>query len=142
VDGYGYGFRVPCIVISPYAKQGFVDNTEGDFTSTLKFIETVFNLPALATRDAQANNLLDAFDFQQSPRAPLVLPGSFVPNHYPLEYPNGTIFGHPAQGQPGKPLASTSSADLEYTGILVTAVAIVIAAVRAGASRKPVRDVP
>jgi len=139
VDGYGYGFRVPCIIISPYAKQGFVDNTQGDFTSTLKFIETVFNLPSLATRDAQANNLLEAFDFQQSPRSPLVLPGQFVPNHYPLEYPNGTIFGPLPQGQPGKPLtspSSTPSTDLEYAGIFVVAVASVMVAVAFAARRR------
>jgi phospholipase C len=136
VDGYGYGFRVPCIIISPYAKQGYVDNTLSDFTSTLKFIETVFDLPPLATRDAQATNLLEAFDFQQSPKAPLAFPGPFVPNHYPLEYPNGTIFGHLPAGQPGKPLSSTSTTDIEYTGVLVIAVASIIVAM-AFASRKP-----
>ena len=56
VDGYGYGFRVPCLIISPYAKQGFIDNTQSDFTSILKFIETIFQLPSLATRDANASN--------------------------------------------------------------------------------------
>jgi len=129
VDGYGYGFRVPCLIISPYAKQGFVDSTQGDFTSILKFIETVFNLPSLATRDAQASNLLDAFDFQQSPSAPLVLPGPFVPNHYPLQFSNGTVFGHVPEGQSGKPLGNVSTTDLEYTGILVTAVASFVVAV-------------
>lgn len=90
VDQYGYGFRVPCLIISPYAKQGFIDHTQGDFTSILKFVETVFSLQPLASRDAAANDLMGAFDFSQSVRAPLLLPGQFVPNHYPLVLGNST----------------------------------------------------
>jgi phospholipase C len=85
VDDMGYGFRVPLLVISSYAKQGYIDNTLSDHTSILKFIQTVFNLPGdLNTRDAMANNLLEAFDFNQNPRAPLILPGNCIPNKYPL----------------------------------------------------------
>lgn len=84
VDAYGYGFRVPCLIISPYAKQGFIDHTLADHTSILKFIEAVFGLPSLAQRDSKANNLMEAFDFMQSPRAPLILPGQYVPDYYPL----------------------------------------------------------
>jgi len=96
VDAYGYGFRVPCIVISPYARQGVIDSTQGDFTSILKFIETIFSVPSLTSRDAQANNLMDAFDFGQTPVQPLVLPGQFLANTYPLTWPNGTVYqgGH------------------------------------------------
>jgi len=136
VDAYGYGFRVPCLVISPYAKQGFVDNSQGDFTSTLKFIETVFHVPSLATRDGNASNLMEAFDFQQVPRAPLSLPGQFISNHYPLEYPNGTVFGSLPRGNPGQPLTSSSATDLEYTGVLVVAVVSLVAAMGALASRR------
>jgi len=68
VDQFGYGFRVPCLIISPYAKQGFIDHTQGDHTSILKFIETVHSLKPLATRDASASDLMDAFDFSQSLR--------------------------------------------------------------------------
>jgi len=95
VDAYGYGFRVPCLIISPYARQGFIDHTQGDFTSILKFIETDFSLPSLSSRDAQANNLMEAFDFAQSPNPPLALPGPFLANHYPLTYPNGTFYTGP-----------------------------------------------
>jgi phospholipase C len=84
VDSLGLGFRVPCLVISPYAKQGYVDHTQGDFTSILKFIETTYSLPPLTGRDAAASNMLEAFDFSQAPRAPLVLPGPYVADHYPL----------------------------------------------------------
>jgi len=59
-----YGFRVPFILISPFAKHHFVSHTVYDHTSILKFIETKFNLPALTKRDANANDMLDLFDFQ------------------------------------------------------------------------------
>jgi len=84
VDGLGYGFRVPCLVISPYAKQGLIDHVQADFASLLKFVETIYSLQPLSTRDSDASNLMEAFDFAQSPRAPLILPGPFVPDHYPL----------------------------------------------------------
>ena len=88
VDSFGYGFRVPCLIISPYAKEGFIDHTLADHTSILKFIETVWSLPSLTSRDAAANNLFEAFDFSQPPRSPLVLPGSYVPDSYPLVLKN------------------------------------------------------
>jgi len=67
VDRWGPGTRVPTIIISPYAKRGFVDNTQYDTTSILKFIETRWNLAPLGTRDAAANNLTNAFEFSQAP---------------------------------------------------------------------------
>jgi phospholipase C len=70
VDQYGYGFRVPALLISPYAKRGYVDSTTLDFASMLKFIEQNWNLTPLTARDAKANNFLDAFDFTASPREP------------------------------------------------------------------------
>ena len=84
VDQAGYGFRVPLLIISPYAKRGIVDHVINDHTSVLKFIETTFSLKPLATADEKANNLMEAFDFSQSPREPLILPGKYVPDSYPL----------------------------------------------------------
>ncbi|MGA7671614.1 MAG: alkaline phosphatase family protein [Nitrolancea sp.] len=69
VDANGLGFRVPALLVSPYAKQGFIDHTQLDFTSILKFIEQNYGLQPLATRDASANDLSSAFDFRQAPRA-------------------------------------------------------------------------
>src|SRR5487761_127831 len=69
VDQYGYGFRVPCLVISPYSKTGFVDSTVNDHTSILKFVENRFGLSPLSTRDAAANGLDEAFDFTKPPRS-------------------------------------------------------------------------
>jgi phospholipase C len=62
-DAFGYGFRVPMIVISPYAKHGFVDHSLADHTSTLAFIEHNFGLRSLTLRDARANDLMWAFTF-------------------------------------------------------------------------------
>ncbi len=60
---YDYsGFRVPCVVISPYAKQNFVSHSVYDHTSILKFVETKWNLPAMTFRDANAQNMLDFLD--------------------------------------------------------------------------------
>jgi phospholipase C len=73
IDKYGLGFRVPAIIISPYAKAGYIDHTQYSFGSILKFIEWRFNLPPLTARDAHANNLLNAFDFSQKPRPPHII---------------------------------------------------------------------
>jgi LPXTG-motif cell wall-anchored protein len=63
VDKWGPGTRIPTIVISPFAKKGFVDHTQYDTTSILKTIEMRWDLPALGTRDAAANPLTNSFDF-------------------------------------------------------------------------------
>jgi phospholipase C len=69
VDKYGYGLRVPAILVSPYARRGFVDHTTLDFTSILKFIEQNWGLAPLAKRDARAQSIASGFDFSQPPRA-------------------------------------------------------------------------
>jgi len=66
-DAFGFGLRVPAIVISPYAKQGYISHYVYDFTSVLKFLEKRYSLPHLTARDARANDLLDCFDFDRSP---------------------------------------------------------------------------
>jgi phospholipase C len=68
VDDYGYGFRVPALLVSSYARHGHIDSTQLDYTSMLKFIEENWGLEPLADRDRQANNFLDAFDFSSPPR--------------------------------------------------------------------------
>jgi phospholipase C len=74
VDMMGFGIRVPMLVISPYAKTGFVDHTEGEFSSVLRFIEDNWRLSQLTDRDRAADNLTQAFDFSQAPRPPAPLP--------------------------------------------------------------------
>jgi phospholipase C len=70
VDDAGYGFRVPALLVSAYAREGFVDSTELDFTSILRFIEDNWAIQPIATRDARANSLRQAFDFSTPPRPP------------------------------------------------------------------------
>lgn len=60
-----YGFRVPLIVVSPWAKPGYVSHHVYDLTSILRFVETRFELPALTKRDANATPITDLFDFSQ-----------------------------------------------------------------------------
>jgi phospholipase C len=62
-DGYKrYGFRVPTIVVSPYAKKDHVSSKVHDFGSILAFVERKWNLGALTYRDANANDLTDCLD--------------------------------------------------------------------------------
>jgi phospholipase C len=57
------GFRVPMVVVSPFAKKNFVSHTPMDFTAALRFIETRFNLPPLTARDASMPDMTEFFDF-------------------------------------------------------------------------------
>jgi phospholipase C len=61
-DRWGPGTRVPAIIISPFAKRGYVDHTQYDTTSILRFIEKRWHLKALGDRDLHANDLSNAFD--------------------------------------------------------------------------------
>jgi phospholipase C len=69
---------VPLLLISPYARKGFVDSTFYDTTSLLKFIETRWNLEPLAERDVKAPDLTNPVDFRQESapaRAPAPVTG-------------------------------------------------------------------
>lgn len=83
VDRYGEGFRVPALVISPWAKHGYVDHTPYEFASLLKMVEDNWNLPRLPNpndRD-ELNSIGDmgnAFDFSQTPLPTLIEPDNFV----------------------------------------------------------------
>jgi len=66
-SGYVYGFRVPLIVVSPYAKPAYISHVNHDFGSILNFTEQVFGLPALGYADTRADNLSDCFNFNQTP---------------------------------------------------------------------------
>jgi phospholipase C len=76
---YGLGFRLPLIVISPYAKPGFVFKEQSEQASIAAFIEKIFHSTKSlhdmdpAAQDSQANDLMNAFDFTQAPNPPLVL---------------------------------------------------------------------
>jgi phospholipase C len=89
VDRYGYGLRVPGIVISPYAKRGYIDHQVLSFDAYNKFIENDFlngqrlnphndgrpdPRPDVRESKPQLGNLLRDFNFGQNPRAPTMLP--------------------------------------------------------------------
>jgi phospholipase C len=67
-DYDGLGFRVPLLVISPYAKQDFVSHTQYETASVLRFAENLWGLPQLGAADTRATPPADCFDFNQSPR--------------------------------------------------------------------------
>ena len=68
-DYDGLGMRLPLIIISPYAKKGYVSHVQYEHGSILKFAEDVFGLPRLSASDARANSpAQDAFDFNGPPR--------------------------------------------------------------------------
>jgi len=86
LDYRGLGFRVPCLIISPYAKSGYVDSTQYEFGSILKFIEEVYGLGSIGPAsegytDQRATSLDAAFNFSEQPRA-------FKPikTKYPMSY--------------------------------------------------------
>jgi len=68
INSYEYGFRVPLIIVSPYARQGYVSHVTHDFGSILSFIEGVFQLPSLGYADSMADDLSDCFDFHHHSR--------------------------------------------------------------------------
>ena len=69
-DYDGNGFRVPLLMISPYAKKDFVSHTHYETASVLRFAEDLFGLPQMAAADKRANSpAKDCFDFNQSPRS-------------------------------------------------------------------------
>ncbi len=71
LDNMGLGFRVPVIVVSPYAKRGYVSHVTHESAGFLRFTEEVFRLPSLGTRDSVADDFSDCFDFTLAP-APLI----------------------------------------------------------------------
>ena len=89
VDSLGYGLRVPGIVISPYARKGYIDHQTLSFDAYLKFIEDDFlggqridpktdgrpdSRPDVRENEPRLGNLVNNFDFSQAPRPPMILP--------------------------------------------------------------------
>lgn len=67
---FRYGSRVPCLVLSPYAKPGYISKAQHSHVSLLKFCSNLFGLPALNQRITQADDMSDCFNFHQPPGAP------------------------------------------------------------------------
>ena len=92
-DFRGLGIRVPCLIISPYAKTGYVAHTRYEYASILKFIETTFGLPQIGRgvdgyTDGRANNLTDSFDFTQPPRKFVPIQSKYGPSDFLNEPPS------------------------------------------------------
>jgi uncharacterized protein (TIGR03437 family) len=94
VDQYGLGIRVPGLVVSPYARQGYVDHKTYSWESWLRIIEERFGVSPMTGRDNTANDMSDAFDFTQQPRPPVLLSGTgspYPPTLQTLNHPAGTL---------------------------------------------------
>ena len=90
-NSYELGFRVPMIVVSPYAKNGYVSHTPYEFGSILKFIERTFDLASLGTTDVRANDLSDCFDFGAKPRVFKPIAAKYPARYFetlPISYEN------------------------------------------------------
>ena len=89
LDVMGLGFRVPLIVISPYAKHGYVSHTQHEFGSILHFTEETFGLAPLAASDARADDMSDCFDFTQAPQPFAAFRTTMPPSHFVNTIPDG-----------------------------------------------------
>jgi len=73
LDLYGLGPRVPAIIVSPWAKSGYVESRTLEFASVLTTVQRLFDLPPLTGRNARSSDVFDALDFTQKPLKPLIL---------------------------------------------------------------------
>jgi PKD repeat protein len=137
VDGNGYGIRLPALVISPYAKRGFIDHQTLSFDAYLRFVEDRFlggqrldpatdgrpdNRPNVRENAPQLGDLQKDFDFSQAPRAPLVLPTvSAAHLATPLELPKVTAAA--SKPLPPVPLVGAAPFATNFDGSLSSAVA-------------------
>jgi phospholipase C len=86
-DYDGLGFRVPLLVISPYARHGHVSHVRYETASVLRFAEDLFGLGRLATADKRANSpAADCFDFSQKPRAFVKIAAPCPPKYFMDQY--------------------------------------------------------
>lgn len=98
-DYDGLGFRVPLLVISPYAKQGTVTHEQYETASILRYIEDNFGLPQMAKSDARASDPASdpaVFDYKQPPRPFKKIHGSKPASYWFRQERNSTMRGKPA----------------------------------------------
>jgi phospholipase C len=85
----GEGFRVPAIVVSPYAKTGYVSHSEYAFGSIVKFVEENWSLPSLGTTDKTSASFVDDFfDFTQKPRSYSAIPSKYARSYFLHQQPS------------------------------------------------------
>ncbi len=101
VDHIGYGYRVPCLVVSPFAGRGYVDEARADLCAPLRFIEDNWGLPYLTGRIATSHNFEHVFDFDRNPRTDArPTPETHACYGSPWEYPGDTYPGWPEGTEP------------------------------------------
>jgi len=89
LDEMGLGFRVPVLVVSPYARHGYVSHKTHEASGFLTFIEHNFGLPNLGTRDALAAGFTDCFDYTQPPQTYVPIPTRRTAHELIREDPSG-----------------------------------------------------
>jgi phospholipase C len=86
-------YRVPLIVVSPYAKHGYISHVQHEFGSILHFVEENFETSSLGYTDVRADDLSDCFDFSQKPSSFKTIPAPlsasyFISSHMPFSPPD------------------------------------------------------
>jgi phospholipase C len=87
----GLGFRVPALIVSPYALAGHISTTNYEFGSILKYIEQNWNLGSLKTSDKRANSLIDSFNYKQTPIPFTPIPSSFGKTYFRHQKPTNRL---------------------------------------------------
>jgi phospholipase C len=89
VDNMGLGFRVPVLVISPYAKASYVSHTQHEMGSMLKYIEGTFGVGSLGTRDSISDDFSDCFNYTQTPLPAPKIKTTHSPAFFLAQKPSG-----------------------------------------------------
>ncbi len=125
VDALGYGIRVPGLVISPYAKQGYIDHQTLSFDAYLKFIEDDFLngqridpktdgrpdlRPDIREDEPILGNLVNDFNFNQAPRPPMFLP---LHPHTDLVLPSAAALAATRPTSPTQSASGLSTLELQ-----------------------------
>jgi phospholipase C len=82
MDYGGLGFRVPALIVSPYAKAGYISKTNYEFGSVLKYIEDNWSLGYLGTSDSRATSIIDSFNYSQPPITFKTIPSSHSKEYF------------------------------------------------------------
>jgi len=85
IGSYELGFRVPLIVVSPYARRGYVSHVPHEFGSILHFTEATFGLGSLGYSDARSDDLSDCFNFGQAPTPFQPIPTTRFPSEFMVQ---------------------------------------------------------
>jgi phospholipase C len=82
LDYGGLGFRVPAIIVSAYARPGYISTTNYEFGSILRYIEDNWNLGQLGTSDSRATSIIDSFNYAQPPITFVKIPSQYSKEHF------------------------------------------------------------